>query len=92
MQIESQKLEWKVSSRIGSLDNAQHTPRGGDKKVTNVGGSSGNGTSGEHTGRKHYSVGGCGWSFCVSNALLVSLRQLGIFVSHLGGKSWVVIP
>lgn len=29
-------MEWKVSSRIGSLDNAQHRPGGGKIKVANV--------------------------------------------------------
>ncbi len=33
VQIENRKLDWKVESRIGSLDNAQHKPGGGDKKV-----------------------------------------------------------
>jgi hypothetical protein len=33
-QIENRKLEWNVGSKIGSLDNAQHVPGGGDKKVT----------------------------------------------------------
>ena len=32
-QIETQKLEWKTTSRVGSLDNATHKPGGGDKKV-----------------------------------------------------------
>ena len=34
MQIESQKLQWKVTSKVGSLENAHHTPKGGDKKVS----------------------------------------------------------
>lgn len=33
MQIESKKLEWNVTSKVGSLDNADHKPGGGDKKV-----------------------------------------------------------
>ena len=32
-QIESHKLDWKTSSKIGSLDNAGHKAGGGDKKV-----------------------------------------------------------
>lgn len=35
-QIEIKKLEWNVSSRVGSLDNAHHVPGGGDKKVTEL--------------------------------------------------------
>ncbi len=34
VQIANRKLDWKVESRIGSLDNAQHKPGGGDKKVS----------------------------------------------------------
>jgi len=34
-EIESKKLEWKVESKIGSLDNAAHKPGGGEKKVIN---------------------------------------------------------
>ena len=33
-QIQSEKLEWNVESRVGSLDNATHRPKGGEKKVT----------------------------------------------------------
>ncbi len=36
VQIENRKLDWKVESRIGSLDNAQHKPGGGDKKVFHI--------------------------------------------------------
>ena len=32
-QIESKKLEWNVTSRVGSLDNARHKAGGGEKKV-----------------------------------------------------------
>ena len=32
----NEKLEWKVSSRIGSLDNAQHRPGGGKIKVGSI--------------------------------------------------------
>lgn len=32
-QVETQKLEWAVGSRIGSLQNAAHKPGGGDKKI-----------------------------------------------------------
>ena len=32
-QIENKKLDWKVESRVGSLDNASHKAGGGDKKV-----------------------------------------------------------
>ena len=32
-QIETHKVDWKVGSRVGSLDNATHKPGGGDKKV-----------------------------------------------------------
>ena len=32
-QIESKKLDWHVGSKVGSLDNAQHKPGGGEKKV-----------------------------------------------------------
>ena len=32
-QIENHQVEWNVDSRVGSLDNAQHKPGGGDKKV-----------------------------------------------------------
>ena len=30
-----QKLNYKVQSKVGSLDNAKHRPGGGDKKVFN---------------------------------------------------------
>lgn len=33
LQIESQKLEWKATSKIGSFDNAGHKAGGGEKKV-----------------------------------------------------------
>ena len=33
-QIESKKLDWSVTSKVGSLDNAQHKPGGGEKKVS----------------------------------------------------------
>ena len=33
LQIESHKLEWKVESKVGSLDNSRHIPGGGEKKV-----------------------------------------------------------
>ena len=33
LQIESKKLEWKVESRVGSLDNTKHKAGGGAKKV-----------------------------------------------------------
>ena len=33
-QIEQRKLEWKAQPKVGSLENAQHTPGGGEKKVT----------------------------------------------------------
>ena len=33
-QIESKKLDWNVTSKVGSLDNAQHKPGGGEKKVS----------------------------------------------------------
>lgn len=36
MQIENNKLEWNAEAKIGSLDNAQHKPAGGDKKVSAV--------------------------------------------------------
>ena len=32
-QIESRKLDWKVESKCGSLDNAKHKAGGGEKKV-----------------------------------------------------------
>ena len=32
-QIETQKLDWNVESKCGSLDNAGHKAGGGDKKV-----------------------------------------------------------
>ena len=31
----NQKLEFKVESKVGSLDNVKHRPGGGDKKVFN---------------------------------------------------------
>jgi len=34
VQIESKKLDWNVASKVGSLDNAQHKPGGGEKKVS----------------------------------------------------------
>lgn len=34
IKIESAKLEWKVTSKVGSLENAQHVPGGGAKKVS----------------------------------------------------------
>ena len=32
-QVLSEKLEWKGQSKIGSLDNAQYSPRGGNRKI-----------------------------------------------------------
>ena len=32
-QVDDHKVEWKVASKIGSLDNAKHKPGGGEKKV-----------------------------------------------------------
>lgn len=32
-QIESQKLEFKAQSKIGSLDNVKHKPGGGEVKI-----------------------------------------------------------
>lgn len=32
-QILHQKLQWNAKSKIGSLENAQHKPKGGDKKI-----------------------------------------------------------
>lgn len=32
-QIESQKLEFKAQSKVGSLDNVKHKPKGGDVKI-----------------------------------------------------------
>ena len=32
-QVETLKLDWKTESRVGSLDNAHHTPGGGNVKV-----------------------------------------------------------
>ena len=34
-QIENHKLDLKVQSKVGSLDNVKHRPGGGDKKVFN---------------------------------------------------------
>ncbi len=34
LQIETQKLDWKRESKVGSLDNADHRAGGGDKKVS----------------------------------------------------------
>ena len=34
--IEQHKLDWNVDSKIGSLDNADHKPGGGVKKVTST--------------------------------------------------------
>jgi len=36
LQIESKKLDWNVTSKVGSLDNAQHKPGGGEKKVSRI--------------------------------------------------------
>jgi len=36
VQIESKKLDWNVTSKVGSLDNAQHRPGGGEKKVSQL--------------------------------------------------------
>jgi microtubule-associated protein tau len=33
--IVTQKLEWKAQSKVGSLENANHKPPGGDVKVRN---------------------------------------------------------
>lgn len=32
-QIENQKLEFKAQSKVGSLDNVKHKPKGGDVKI-----------------------------------------------------------
>lgn len=34
-QIETQKIDIKAESKIGSLDNVKHKPGGGDKKIFN---------------------------------------------------------
>lgn len=34
-QIISNKLQWNAKSKIGSLENANHKPGGGDKKIIN---------------------------------------------------------
>lgn len=34
-QIQTQKLDIKAESKIGSLDNVKHKPGGGDKKIFN---------------------------------------------------------
>ena len=34
-QIENRKIDLKVESKVGSLDNVKHRPGGGDKKVFN---------------------------------------------------------
>ena len=34
-QIENRKIDLKVKSKVGSLDNVKHRPGGGDKKVFN---------------------------------------------------------
>ena len=34
-QIENRKIDLKVQSKVGSLDNVKHRPGGGDKKVFN---------------------------------------------------------
>lgn len=36
LQIITQKLEWNAKSKIGSLENAAHKPKGGDKKIESV--------------------------------------------------------
>lgn len=33
MKIATQKLEWNVKSKIGSLDNMKHVPKGGNVKI-----------------------------------------------------------
>ena len=33
LQIQTQKLDIKAQSKIGSLDNVKHKPGGGDKKI-----------------------------------------------------------
>lgn len=33
MRVKSQKLEWKATSKIGSLDNVKHQPGGGSVKI-----------------------------------------------------------
>ena len=35
VQVESQKLSWNTSSKVGSMDNTKHKPGGGEKKVNN---------------------------------------------------------
>lgn len=36
IQIVQQKLQWNAKSKIGSLENATHKPKGGDKKIETV--------------------------------------------------------
>lgn len=36
MKILSQKLQWNAKSKIGSLENANHKPKGGEKKIETV--------------------------------------------------------
>lgn len=36
IQIEHKKLQWNVSSKVGSLDNASHKPKGGEKKIETI--------------------------------------------------------
>lgn len=33
LQIETKKLDFNVQSKVGSLDNVKHKPKGGDKKI-----------------------------------------------------------
>ena len=36
LQVETQKLDWNVKSKIGSMDNANHQAGGGERKVNTL--------------------------------------------------------
>lgn len=36
LQIVQQKLQWNAKSKIGSLENTTHKPKGGDKKIETI--------------------------------------------------------
>lgn len=51
VKIASQKLEWNVKSKVGSLDNVKHVPKGGNVKIFDEKYASGAASQKTHSGR-----------------------------------------
>lgn len=53
VKVVTQKLEWKVKSKVGSLDNVKHVPGGGNVKIFDEKYTSSSVCSGESTPNNH---------------------------------------